>query len=160
MTNLTMIVAASENNVIGLENAIPWKIPADLKRFAQLTTGHPVIMGRKTYESLPPKFRPLPKRENIVLSTTMAPSEGLYVARTVDEALQLTEGRDAYVIGGSIVYDLFLSNANKIELTRVHRFMEGDAFLPEINWAEWELANEEKYSNVELPYSFLSYMRK
>ena len=160
---ITLIVAISENNVIGIEGKIPWNIPKDLKRFKELTLEHSLIMGRKTYESIPEKFRPLPKRKNIVMSNSLSPMEGIYIARNIDEALNLLEEKDSYVIGGAEIYKAFLPIANGIEITRVHRNYKGDAFFPsEIEWNEWELINEEKgvSKNAEIPYSFLSYLRK
>ena len=97
---ITLIAAISENNVIGVEGKVPWHIPEDMKRFRELTLEHPAIMGRKTYESIPDRFRPLPKRKNIVMSKSLNPKEGIYIARNVDEALVLAEEKDSYVIGG------------------------------------------------------------
>ena len=153
--DLTIIAAISENNVIGNKGKIPWRIEEDMKRFKYLTIGHPVIMGRKTYESIPRKFRPLPERKNIVLSRDYQSDEKIYVARDINEALKLTDRKDSFVIGGEIIYELFLPFANKMELTRVHDNFEGDVFFPEVNWKEWKLMNEEKH----LQYSFLSYSR-
>ena len=157
--NLTIIVAVSANNVIGKNGKIPWKISEDMKRFKELTTGHPVIMGRKTYESFPPKFRPLPERKNIVLSRNLNSNENIYIARNIEEALELTEDKNSYIIGGEKIYESFFPLVNKIELTRVHKFMEGDVFFPEVNWNEWNLINEEKNID-EIPYSFMTYVRK
>ncbi|MBI2056873.1 dihydrofolate reductase [Candidatus Pacearchaeota archaeon] len=137
--NLTIIVAASENNVIGIGDKIPWKISEDMKRFKELTLGHPVIMGRKTYESIPPKFRPLPERKNIILSRTFKQKEGISVARSIEKALDFTGNKESYIIGGEIVYKAFLPLINKIELTRVHRNYEGNVFFPKINWENWNL---------------------
>jgi len=140
---LTLIVAISDNNVIGANGKVPWHIPEDLKRFKELTIGHPVIMGRKTYDSLPDKFRPLPDRENIVLSSSLESQEK--------------------------VYHFFLPIINKLEITRVHRTFEGDSFFPEINLDEWKISRrekwnpsmrEEKVGEHDIPYSFLTYLRK
>lgn len=160
--DLILIVAISENNIIGNENKIPWHIPEDLKRFKELTLNHPVIMGRKTYESIPKKFRPLPKRKNIVLSNTLDPQKGIYIAKTIEEALELTKNGDSYVIGGEKVYRSFLPTANKLEITKVHRFFKGDTFFPELDWSEWNLFSEEKgiSQNEEIQYSFLTYTRR
>src|SRR3989344_6345116 len=137
--SLTIIAAVSENNVIGIENRIPWHIKEDIDRFKQLTTVHPIIMGRKTYESLPKNFRPLPQRKNIVLSSTLEPTEGIYIARNLEEALKLAEEQDTYVIGGKTVYELLLPIANKMEITKVHTYFLGDTFFPEVNWNDWGL---------------------
>jgi len=162
--NLIIIVAASENNVIGINGKIPWRIKEDIRRFKELTFDHPVIMGRKTYESIPEKFRPLPQRENIILSQTLGRKEGIYVARSVDEALiaaALGNNKEPYIIGGEQVYNSFLDLSNRIELTRVHRnYNDGDAFFPSIDSQEWKLVDEQKGISDGLEYSFLTYSRK
>lgn len=158
---LAIIAAVSENNVIGKDGKIPWHIKEDIDRFKRLTLEHPVIMGRITYELLPERFRPLPQRKNIVLSNTLESREGIYIAKNIREALNLTDDLDSYVIGGSKIYRLFLHLTNKIELTRVHRNFEGDAFFPEINLNEWVLKNRlYNVSKEGISYSFLSYLRR
>lgn len=159
--NLTLISAISENNVIGNNSRIPWRIHEDLARFKELTIDHPVIMGRKTYDSLPEKNKPLPRRKNIIFSKSLENQENIFVAKTIDEALKLTEGKDSYIIGGKEIYELFLPYVNKMEITRVHKNYEGNIFFPEINWDKWKLTNQEdKVSKNEISYSFLSYVRK
>ena len=160
--SITLIAAVSDNNVIGFKNRVPWSIPEDIRRFKGLTLNHPVIMGRRTYESLPEKFRPLPDRKNIVLSSSLNPQEGIYIARDMSEARELTKDRDSYVMGGKRVYSMFLPIAERLEITRVHRDFEGDIFFPEVNYDEWDLFNEEKgiSENKGIPYSFLTYLRK
>ena len=113
--SITLIAAVSDNNVIGINGKIPWDIPEYMRRFEDLTLGHPVIMGRKTYESLPKKSRPLPQRKNIVLSNSLCSRDRIYIARNIDEALSLTEGRRSYVIGGDRVYEMFLPIAERLE---------------------------------------------
>ena len=158
--NLTIIAALSENSVIGIENRIPWRIREDMRRFKDLTTEHPVIMGRKTYESIPSKFRPLPERKNIVLSNSLESSDRIYIARDIQEALRLAEDKDTYVIGGRSIYELFLPIVNRMELTRVHRHFEGDVTFPEVDWSDWRLVKEERGTSEEkIPYSFLTYLR-
>lgn len=162
--NLIIIAAVSENNVIGIGGKVPWKIKEDRRRFKDLTLYHPVIMGRKTYESLSEKFRPLPERDNIVLSRTFEGEKGISVARTLDEALIMAisgNDREPYIIGGEQIYDLFLPLSYKIEMTRVHRHYEGDAFFPDVDWDRWNLISEKKSStNDGLEYSFLTYIKK
>tara|TARA_Y100000034_G_scaffold59011_1_gene71833 strand:+ start:6231 stop:6716 length:486 start_codon:yes stop_codon:yes gene_type:complete len=160
--NLALIAAISDNNVIGLNGKIPWHIPEDLRRFKKLTLNHPVIMGRKTYESLPEKFCPLPQRKNIVLSNSLDFQEGIYIARNVEEALRLIEGFDSYVIGGKEVYETFLPRTNKLEITRVHRDFEGDTFFPEINWDELNFFESEAMVSKHegISYSFITYYKK
>lgn len=157
--SLTIIAAVSDNNVIGKENRVPWRIKEDMKRFRDLTLGHTVIMGRRTYESIPQKFRPLPQRRNIVLSGTIEPSEGIYVARNIEEALKLAQDQEAYVIGGGKVYESFLPLAKGIELTRIHQYFSGDTFFPEVDWSNWDLVCEERNIEDGISYSFLTYSR-
>jgi len=155
--NLILIAAMSENNIIGDKGKIPWKIPEDLKRFRELTLNHPVIMGRKTYDSLSEKNKPLPNRKNIILSKSLEYKEGIYVARTIEEALELTEEKDSYVIGGREIYKAFLPYVNMMEITKVHKHYEGDTSFPEIDWDEWKLIKRENKTE-EVSYSFLSYI--
>jgi dihydrofolate reductase len=156
--DLTIIVAISENNVIGKDNKIPWHISEDLKRFKRLTLNRNVIMGRKTYESIPEVFRPLKQRKNIVLSDTLHKQDGIYVARTIGEAIGFIDGENPYVIGGAEIYKLFLPLSNKLEITRVHKNFEGDAFFPYVNWMEWKSTKiDSNKSENGLSYSFLTY---
>lgn len=160
--NLTIIAAISENGIIGTNGQIPWRIPEDMKRFRQLTIPHPVIMGRKTYESIDTKFRPLSERKNIVLSRSWQGEEGIYMARTMQEALDLASGNQAFVAGGGDIYNMFLSIADSMEITRVHQHYQGDTNFPTIDWDEWELENDSGVakSKTGIDYSFLSYSRK
>lgn len=158
--DLIIIAAVSENNVIGIDNKMPWHIPEDFKRFKSLTLNCPVIMGENTFNSLPENVRPLPERKNIVLSYDMECSKDIYVARSIDESIELTEGKKSYIIGGQMVYEQFLPLVDRLELTRVHREYEGDAFFPEVKWDEWKLINEERNKiSKGLKYSFLTYER-
>lgn len=139
---LSLIVAASENNVIGKDNAIPWHLPDDLKFFRKKTEGHPIIMGRKCYESI---GRPLPNRRNIIVTrdqTYEAP--GCEISSSLDEAIMFA-GKDhsdeIFVIGGGEIYTQALPFANRIYMTRVHAETEGDIFFPKIDsnlWRETE----------------------
>ena len=159
--SLTIIVAVSENNLIGIGGKIPWKIKEDMERFKQLTLNHTVIMGRKTYESLPQKFRPLPGRKNIVLSNTLKQENGIYIARNIEEALELTDNQDTYVVGGEKIYKLFLPLVDRIELTRIHQYLKGDAFFPKQNRENWKiLLGKKNLSEDGIPYSFSIYLRR
>ena len=160
--SLRIIVAISENNVIGIDGRIPWDIKEDRIRFRDLTLEHPiVIMGRKTYQSIPKKFRPLPNRKNIVLSKTLNPEEGIYIARSLEEAIKLTNVLESYIVGGEKVYEEFLPLVNVINMTRVHRNYEGNAFFPKVNWDNWKKVFEErKMGENGIPFSFLRYLRK
>lgn len=157
--SLTLIAAISENNVIGKDGKIPWgNIPEDMKRFKELTMGHPVIMGRKTYESIPEKFRPLSGRENFVFSRTLKRSRGVYIIKDFVDVLDFAMKKESYVVGGEQIYEMFLPWVNKIELTRIHRNYDGDVSFPEIDWGVWRLTNEEKRKQEDgLEYSFLTY---
>ena len=150
-----IIVAASENNVIGKDGDIPWHIPEDMKHFKQKTTGHAVIMGRRTYESLPENFTPLPDRKNIVLTSSgleKKPDE-VSEASSLEEAWEITEefSDRAFMIGGESVYRQSLKKADKIILTRIHKEYEGDTFFPEMgdDWKEVERDDREGFSFVE-----------
>lgn len=156
---LAIIVAISENNVIGNQREIPWYIPEDFKRFKQLTLGHPVIMGRKTYESILERLgHPLEKRTNIVLSRHNQKLPGIVAADSIEDAIRKASEYDsiAYVIGGQQVYERLLPLTNRIELTRVHRKIDGDVYFPPTNWDQWEEIFTENHGG----YSFHTYKRK
>ena len=150
---LILIAAFSENRVIGYQGKIPWKIPEDLKHFRQLTLNHPIIMGRKTYESI---GKPLDKRKNIVLTKDgkFNPS-GVIVCHSLEEALKNCGNEETYIIGGEQIYKQAISHATRLELTKVKGNYQGDAFFPEIDYSVWHKTKEEDYSN----YSFLTYVK-
>jgi len=155
---ITLIAAASENNALGNNNQLIWHLSEDLKRFKKLTQGHCIIMGRKTFESLP---KALPNRKNIILTKNKGyKAKNAWVVHTIEEALKLTEGDSKpFIIGGGEIYKLFLSHADLIELTRVHGTFEADTFFPEIDYKKWELVEEEKHSSsVDQPYDY-SFMK-
>jgi len=144
MTNVWIIAAVSDNNVIGNGNALPWRIPEDLARFKALTLGSTLIMGRKTFESI---GRPLPGRTTVVLTRRddfAAP--GVLVAHDWAEALSLAPGASAFVAGGADVYRLFLPVASKLFLTRIHGAYDGDTYFPPFNTDEWSLVSSEPRS--------------
>ncbi len=136
---ISIIVAASENNVIGRENDIPWHLPDDLKHFRRKTEGHPIIMGRKTFESLPNGA--LPKRMNIVVTRDGTyKAEGAQVASSIEEAIMYAkqnETEEIFIIGGGEIYKHAMPLANYLYLTRVHAWIKGDKFFPEVG-PEWE----------------------
>ena len=158
---ITLIAAISYDNVIGINGQVPWNIPEDMKRFKEKTLDPPVIMGRRTYESLPEKFSPLPQRKNIVLSSSLKPQNRIYIARNMQKVFELTEDLDSYVIGGREIYELFLPHANIMEITRVQGSFKGDTFFPSVKWKEWNLLEEEKKRSEDqkFSYSFLTYER-
>ena len=142
---ITLVAAIASNNVIGKENSLPWNIPEDLKRFKQMTSGHTILMGRKTFDSI---GRPLPNRQNIVMTKDENfEREGIKVINDFDEALELIKesNEDVFVIGGSKIYELFEPVANTLAITRILKDFEGDAFFPDINWELWQIEKEENF---------------
>ena len=140
---ISLLVAVSENRIIGKGGGLPWHLPADLKRFKRLTLGHAVIMGRRTFESI---GRPLPKRRSIVLSRdpAYAPA-GAETAAGLDAALALAAGEDeVFVIGGSEVFAEALPRADRLYLTRVHAEVEGDVVFDGLDLGAWELVSTER----------------
>lgn len=155
---LTIIAALSKNRVIGNKGEIPWHIPEDLKRFRKLTLGHPVIMGRKTYESIIKRLgHPLDRRVNIVLSRQEKIPE-IITANSIEDAIKRASEYDnlAYVIGGQSVYEQTINLADRMELTEVRGEFEGDAFFPVIDYDEWNLEDTSHMRDCV----FLSYIRK
>lgn len=145
---IVFVVARAENGVIGRDGALPWRIPDDLKRFKALTMGAPMIMGRKTFESLPGL---LPGRRHIVLTRGQWQAEGAEVAHSVEEALAIADDARVSVVGGAEIYLLFEPLADRIELTEVHGVPEGDVVLPPFTgWRETARQDHEGYSFVTL----------
>lgn len=140
---ISLLVAASENNVIGKDNKLPWHLPNDLKYFKNLTWAMPVLMGRKTFEAI---GKPLPGRTNIVITRNSSwTSEGAAVVHTLDEAIGKAKEADVkeiFVIGGAEIFASALPQANRIYLTRIHHQFEGDAFFPSIDEKEWQLVKQ------------------
>lgn len=145
---ISIIVAASANNVIGAKGDLPWHLSDDLKRFKAVTMGKPIVMGRKTWESI---GRALPGRQNIVITRRHDfAADGCDVVHSVDEAMSAAGDVDEImVIGGSQVYEIFLPAAQRLYLTRVHADVEGDAFFPAVDEDEWQLVSEEIHSADE-----------
>lgn len=140
---ISIFVAAAKNNVIGKKGDLPWRLKSDLARFKELTSGHPVIMGRNTYLSLPEKFRPLPNRTNIIISRTSSESyEGTVMVKNLAEALHTAKAapgsEELFIIGGGQIYALALPVANRIYLTRVDAEVDGDVFFPELDDVRWK----------------------
>ncbi len=159
---LTIIAAVSINNVIGNNNKLIWKLSNDLKRFRNLTTNHSVIMGRKTFESLP---NPLPDRDNIVITRdTNYLKPNIQVCSSIEDAINLTKtDTQPFIIGGGEIYSQTINIVDKIELTRVHKEFDGDAYFPEIPLDIFKLINEENYNSDlenEFDYSYLTYKKR
>lgn len=139
---ITLIAAAAENNALGKDNTLVWHLPDDFRRFKQLTSGHHIIMGRKTFESLPGL---LPGRTHIVISRNPGfHAKGCLTAQSLEHALNLiTRDEQPFIIGGAEIYRLSMPVAERIELTRVHSDFDADAFFPEIDPKSWVLTKEE-----------------
>lgn len=158
--NLSIIVAVAKNGVIGLNNTLPWHLPEDLKRFRALTTGHHIIMGRKTYESL---GRLLPGRTTVIVTRNQDYQlEGALVAHSLEAAIALCKNdNEAFLIGGAELYQAGVKLANKLYLTEIDLDIAGDAFFPEFDLSEWqEISREAHTSEQDLPYRYITYVRK
>ena len=158
---LSIIVAMSNNRVIGRDNTMPWHLPADLRHFKHITLGKPILMGRKTYESI---GRPLPERHNIVITRDNSyTTPGCTVVHSIDAALQTAAGSDeVMVIGGAEFYRQVLPQVDTIYLTQIHAELEGDTFFPvldDANWREVERENFEADDNNPYAYSFVKLER-
>ncbi|MGB4466571.1 MAG: dihydrofolate reductase [Azovibrio sp.] len=159
---LTLIAAVGRNRVIGIHDQLPWHLPEDLQHFRNVTRGHPVIMGRKTWESLPDAFRPLPERLNIVLSRQAHyQADGAQVADSLAAALELAgQHPEAFVIGGEQLYVQALPQADRLLLTEVEIEVEGDAWFPAFDPGIWlETSREVHVSQQGLTFAFVSYER-
>lgn len=159
---VSIIVAASTNKVIGAGGSLPWKISDDLKRFKRLTMGKPIVMGRLTFDSI---GRPLPGRQNIVITRQRDFSaEACDVVDTPAAALRSAgDAGEVMIIGGSQIYELFLSKAGRIYLTRVHAEIDGDAYFPDIDDNDWTLVERESHGASEaneFAFDFLTYERR
>lgn len=160
---LTLIAAASENNALGKNNDLVWHLPDDFKRFKALTSGHYIIMGRKTFESFP---KPLPNRTHVIITRQKDYDvpEGCIVVNSLSKAIEVCpENEEVFIIGGGQIYKQSIEIADKIELTRVHTTVEADAFFPEIDEAIWEVIQSEYHPKDEKhPYDFtyLTYVKR
>ncbi|NOZ46744.1 MAG: dihydrofolate reductase [Chlorobi bacterium] len=159
---ISIIVAVAENNVIGYKNQLIWHLPADLKRFKQITSGHYIIMGRKTYESV---GKPLPNRTNIIITSNKNyKAEGCYIVHSLEEAINFANGqKEVFILGGGTVYKQAIDIADKLYITRIHKDFVGDTFFIEIDRDKWQLDMEEIHQPDEknkLAYSFRNYIRK
>lgn len=161
---ISVIVAASENQVIGIDNKLPWHMPADLKYFKSHTLGKPIIMGRKTFESV---GKPLPGRHNIVI--TRQPDyeqEGVFVVPSIEAAIDKArtfEGSELFITGGTEIFKQALPLVQRVYLTRIHTVVEGDAHFPVIHEPEWTLVKEDAHQPDEknkYPYSFQVWERR
>jgi dihydrofolate reductase len=159
VSKLSIIVAMSSNRVIGVNNTLPWHLSEDLKHFKSLTTGHTIIMGRKTYESI---GRPLPNRRNIVISRNKEASyEGAEVVHSIEDAFSISRNdNEVFVIGGSNIYQQALSLVDHLYITEIKKRFSGDAYFPEINKQIWvESSREDHITNDGLEFSFVKYQK-
>jgi len=158
---ISIIAAMDKNRLIGSDNGLPWHLPADFKHFKEVTLGKPVLMGRKTFESI---GRPLPGRQNIVISRSGFHAEGIDVVDSIDSGLKLVAGvEEVMIIGGANIYEQMITQAEKMYLTFVDADCEGDAWFPEINQAEWDMLNQQIFKadeNNNFNFSVVTYQRK
>jgi dihydrofolate reductase len=161
-TRIAIIAAMAANRVIGKEGKLPWHLPEDLKRFRELTTGYPVIMGRKTHESILSFLgKPLPNRRSIVITRTANYSaSGCEVVSSLADGMGLIQGQQAFVIGGADIYAQALPLVDSLFLTEIDASFQGDAWFPEFDKSEWvEVERDTHVSASQLPYSFVHYRR-
>ena len=165
----SIIVAMAENRCIGKDNQMPWHISADLKRFKALTMDHPVVMGRKTFESILGYLnKPLPGRENIIITRSEYETpHDVHVYNTLESAIieaqhiaTKNDQKEFFIIGGAQIYNQAMQYADCLHLTKVHRSVEGDAFFPEFNAEEWEETDREDHLDHDPPFSFITLNRR
>ena len=159
---IIMIAAVAENNALGKDNDLLWHLPNDFKRFKEITTGHHIIMGRKTFESFP---KPLPNRTHVIISRQKDFSkEGCIVVQDLEKALAVCpKNEDVYIIGGGEIYKQFLPFADQLDITRVHNSFDADVYFPEIDLEIWQLSSETVHQKDEkhlFDYSFQTFVRK
>ena len=163
MPRISLIAAMARNRSIGIDNRLPWHLPADLKRFKALTMGHPMVMGRRTFDSV---GKPLPGRPTLVITRQPGWSApGVIVTHTLDEALERAralDGEEVFVGGGEEIFRLALEQADRIYLTRIDRDFPGDTFFPEFDESAWRIVGREDHpATAERPaFSFVDYERK
>ena len=159
---ITIIAAAAENNALGKDNQLIWHLPTDFKRFKQITSGHYIIMGRKTFESFP---KPLPNRTHIVITRQKNYNpQGCIIVNTLIDALQsCPKNEDVFIIGGGEIYKQSIDFADKIELTRVHGIVDADTFFPNIDLEKWKMSFEEfhpKDTTHNFDFTFQTFLKK
>ncbi|MEI7508785.1 MAG: dihydrofolate reductase [Flavobacterium sp.] len=159
---ITLIAAAAENNALGKDNQLIWHLPDDFKRFKEITSGHYIVMGRKTFESFP---KPLPNRTHVIITRQENYiAEGCIVVNSLEKAIEACpKEEEVFVIGGAEIYRQSIDFADKIELTRVHDTFEADAYFPVINLNQWELVFEEYHPKDEkhkIDFTFQTFLKK
>jgi dihydrofolate reductase len=159
MSSLTIIVAIDQHAGIGIRNTLPWRLPEDMAHFKRTTSGHTVIMGRKTYESI---GKPLPDRRNIVITRNPAwQADGVEVAHSLSAAQELVAGQTAFIIGGAEIYQQALPLADRLLLTRIEQSFDCDAFFPEISAENWRQTEVEQHfsERSQLHFAFVTYIK-
>ena len=150
---ISLIAALSKNSVIGKNNDLPWRLPADMKYFMQTTSGHCVLMGRKNYESLPPKFRPLPNRTNLLVTKQKDYiAEGCLIFHAIDEAVEFAKQQgepELFVIGGAEIYKATLPIADKLYLTEIDAMIDGDTYFPAFDKSKWKETSRTRHAPDE-----------
>ena len=159
---ISIIVAVAENNVIGKDNDLIWKLPRDMKHFKDTTTGHYIIMGRKTFEA---NGRPLPNRTNIIITRDRNyKAEGCVVVNSLEDALKEAENdSEAFIIGGGVIYKMALPIVDRIYLTKINESFEGDTFFPELNIEDWNITDQRDFQPDEknkYPFTIFTLDRK
>lgn len=155
---ISIIAAISENNCIGKDGDLPWHIPEDLQHFKAVTSGKPVIMGRKTWESIPEKYRPLPDRTNIILTrqADYTVPDGVLLFSNIKEAIDSqSAAEETVIIGGAQIYTMAMPKADTLYITHVHQTVDGDTFFPDIDMDSWKETKREDHQE----YSFVTYER-
>ncbi len=170
MTKIIVIVAVAQNGAIGKDNDIPWRIKEDFLHFKEKTMGFPVIMGDKTYDSLPDNARPLPGRENIVCTLVKDyKAECATIFHDFNEAIEYVKQKNvekAFIIGGATIYKLGMQVADIFELTRIYHDYDADTFYPEIDFSKWEIINKEDHegmdvkNKIKVKFSFITYHKQ
>lgn len=159
---ITLIAAAAENNALGKDNDLLWHLPNDFKRFKEITSGHHIIMGRKTFDSFP---KPLPNRTHIIITRQKEYLvENCIVVHSLEDAIAIApKNEEVFIIGGAQIYEQSIPLADKIDLTRVHTSLDADAFFPEFDTSEWNLVFSEKHFKDEkhqYDFTFETYLKK
>jgi len=160
---ISLVAAVARNGVIGRDGGVPWRLPEDMRHFREVTMGHPVVMGRKTWESLPDRFRPLPGRDNIVVTRNPNwAAQGADRAGSVEEALRLLDpAPEVFVIGGGEIYASALPVADELRLTEIDAEIEGDTTFPDWDRAEFEEVSREPHMAEDgTPFAFVTYERR
>lgn len=162
MTNLSLIVAMDENRLIGNDNQLPWRLPADLAFFKRTTMGKPIVMGRRTFESI---GRPLPGRRNIVITRNLQfAAEGCEIVNSIERALTSCGDHDELMlIGGASLYQQTMEQVSCMYITRIHHHFSGDTWFPEFDSAQWKIENQQDFDADQgnpFAYSFVKYVRE